>query len=221
MALNYYNLKELPLFAGMTNDELHTIIARYHLGRIEAKKGALIVREGTAADRILLLIDGTMIVQSTSQDGSFTLQEHINAPETLQCERLFGLLDRHTRTFMAATDCFLLSVPKADVVRLMSDFEIFRINYLNIVCTLSQRLSRILWRTRPTRIMPKIVDFVLLHSLKSSGRKELRIKMQDLAFEIGESRLNVSRALKLMEQSGDIELHRQKIVVLALERLLG
>jgi DNA-binding IscR family transcriptional regulator len=44
--------------------------------------------------------------------------------------------------------------------------------------------------------------------------------MEQLALELNDSRLNVSRVLNQLQRDGLVELHRGKIVVPQLERLL-
>jgi biotin operon repressor len=65
----------------------------------------------------------------------------------------------------------------------------------------------------------KIIRLIRKTAYKPSGEKILRTKMEDLALVLGESRLNVSKALNALQQQGMIELRRKEIVIPALERL--
>ena len=107
-----------------------------------------------------------------------------------------------------------------ETLALAENYEIFRLNLLNIICTKSQRLTRYPWRTQPKDIRHKIVRFVETRCLRPAGEKTVRIKMERLADEISESRLNVSRELNAMHAEGVISLKRGEIHINALERLI-
>ena len=129
------------------------------------------------------------------------------------------MTQRYTKTFRAITDCSFIRLEKSEVLRLSTEYMIFRINLLNIICTQSQRSLRIPWRVPAQGIRNKIARFVELHSIRPAGRKEVVVKMEDLARMIGESRLNLSRELNRMHEEGVIDISRGRFVVHALEKL--
>ena len=144
----------------------------------------------------------------------------IQAPEILQPERIFGLTQRYTRTFKSVTDCTFICLEKKETLELACNYEIFRLNLLNIVCTKSQRLARFPWKTQPKDIRQKIKRFVEARCLRPAGEKILRIKMERLGMEINESRLNTSRELNSMAAEGIISLKRGEIHIYALEKTI-
>lgn len=58
-------------------------------------------------------------------------------------------------------------------------------------------------------------------SLRPAGPKTLSIRLTDLGSAIGESRLNVSRSLHVLEAQGLVALARQTIIIHRLEQLLS
>ena len=178
------------------------------------------VSENDACDSLLFLIKGSADAIGRADDNSYSITETVTAPDILQPERIFGLTQRYSRTFKAATDCSFISLGKMETLALAENYEIFRLNLLNIICTKSQRLTRYPWRTQPKDIRHKIVRFVETRCLRPAGEKTVRIKMERLADEISESRLNVSRELNAMHAEGVISLKRGEIHINALERLI-
>ena len=65
----------------------------------------------------------------------------------------------------------------------------------------------------------RIAYFICQHCEYNKGKKILKIKMDDLARIINETRLAVSKTLNKMQEDGWIELHRGEIVVPQLELL--
>ena len=140
-------------------------------------------------------------------------------PCMLQPERLFGLTQRYSRNFRATAMCNLLSIDKRDVISLATSSEVFRLNILNILCTMTQKLQHVSWRIKPQGIRRKIFSFVGNRCVRPAGRKVVNIGMVRLGHEIGESRLNVSRELKAMNDEGLIVQKKNTFLIPALEKL--
>ncbi|MBR1462936.1 MAG: Crp/Fnr family transcriptional regulator [Prevotella sp.] len=220
IGLVFEKLLELPLFQGMSRNDLNDVVAQTRFGFNRLPKGNTVVSDGEACNRLIFLTEGTLSVESRADDGSYSLVEQLNAPNILQPERLFGLTQCFTKTFTTLSPCRFLILDKAEAVRLSDKHQIFRINLLNIISTQSQRIAHQPWRTLPTGIRQKVARFIEMHSMRPAGPKILHIKMQTLANEIAESRLNLSRELNRMHAEGLIILSRGEISVPALERLM-
>ena len=65
----------------------------------------------------------------------------------------------------------------------------------------------------------KILNFLVLRSMKPEGKKILKIKMEDLASLIDETRINVSKVLNDLQEQGLVQLSRKEISIPALEKL--
>ena len=212
-------LLELPLFQGISQDDLSEILGHTRLEFVRCHAGSPIVDEGQRCMSLQFLIKGKMRVITYCDDRSYHVEELCSAPDVIQPECLFGLTQRYTRKCIAADRCDLLVISKSEILKLSKSYEIFRFNLLNIITTQVQRLSRIVWRPYPHTIHDKICRFLGDHCRYPAGRKTIHIKMQTLATSIGESRLNVSRALHEMEEKGLLTLSREQIHITNMERL--
>ena len=212
-------LLELPLMQGMSRSDLNEVVAQTKIGFLKIAKGDDVIVEVAPCTHLYLLVNGSLWVESHSDDRSYSIVEEMAAPNILQPECIFGMTQRYTKTFRAITDCSFIRLEKSEVLRLSTEYMIFRINLLNIICTQSQRSLRIPWRVPAQGIRNKIARFVELHSIRPAGRKEVVVKMEDLAKMIGESRLNLSRELNRMHEEGVIDISRGRFVVHALEKL--
>lgn len=210
----------LPLFQGMTRNDIETVVAHTRLGFSKCAKGKVVVTDGEPCDHLQFLLLGECVATSTADDGGYSIGEIIKSPEVLQPECLFGLHQRYTKTFTATRECSIVGINKNDVARLMSEFDIFRLNLLNIMSTRTQRLTRNLWRKQPETIRQKIFRFIETRCTKPAGHKMLKIKMEVLADHIGESRLNVSRCLNQLEKEGLLTHSRATMDIPALEKLM-
>ena len=163
---------------------------------------------------------GNITVISKAFDNSYRITETLSAPDILQPECLFGFTQRFTKTFVAEGTCQMVKISKREIVKLSDEYQIFRINILNIICTQSQRVSRLQWRTPPKDIRSKIIHFVGSRCIHPAGEKTLYIKMEDLGHLLSESRLNISRELNMMADEKIIDLSRGIIRFHALEHLI-
>jgi CRP-like cAMP-binding protein len=144
--------------------------------------------------------------------------EYLTAPYLIEPYSLFGMNVRYTASYIAHTNIDALEVEKSFVINELLNHEIFRFNYLNMINCRAQTLHSRLLQSIPGTAENKIIYFISLHATFPAGRKRLRIKMDDLAQHLNETRLNISKALNGFEEKGWVELHRKEIVIPAMER---
>lgn len=211
-ALQLYNtLLQLPLFQGLSEAELSDIVDKTRFGFHKATKGDILAEEGKTCDRLCFMLNGSLKITSHAHDHSYTITEEMPSPTVIQPERMFGLSPRYTKTFSATCTCNFLTLDKSEVMALTENFMIFRFNLMNIISAVAQKRSSILWRSTPHDVRDRIARFIELRCAYPAGEKHIKIRMEDLAREISDSRLNVSRALNAMQKEGVITLSRGMI----------
>lgn len=217
----YATLLSQSLFQGMSQSDLEQVVGHTHFDFSNVAALSPIAVEGSRCESLLFITHGTLTSTATSDDHSYILSETLPSPWVIEPERLFGLTPRYARTYTAQSDCRLFAIGKDEVVSLSSRFDIFRINLLNIYTTHAQRVSRQCWRTPPHDIKAKLARFVSDHSQRLTGEKVLDVKMTVLASLLGESRLNLSRALHELSSDGLIAMSRGQVHIPHLEKLLS
>ena len=217
----YERLYGLPLFQGMNNTDLVKLVGHTKLDFHRYPAGHVIIRDGSPCNFLCFLMSGTLRVTTESTDRNYALTEELSAPEIAQPECIFGLNQHFTRTFTAKTNCNCMMLDKTEVMRITAEYEIFRINLLNILSTQTQRLQRHLWHQQPTTLEQRIGRFVEAHCLRPAGPKTLKIKMTRLAEELNDSRLDISHALNNLKAQGLIILHRGYIEIADMKNLLN
>ena len=216
----YEKLLQFPLFQGMSRDDLEIVAGHTRFGFLKVSAGRQVIRTGEACTHLFFLINGSLKVRSFADDYGYHVEEQISAPYIIQLESVFGYNQRYTRDFIAQTDVNFLTLDKEEVVRLSEDFLVFRLNLLNHFATQTQKLIHQQWRRSPQTLRERIVRFFFQHVLYPAGPKTFHILMERLAEEVNDSRLNVSRTLNRMQETGVLELHRGRIEIPQLERLL-
>lgn len=217
----FEQLLKFPLFQGMSRGDLEQIAGHTRLDFIKHPSGKVILHDGEPSTHLYFLLSGTLEMTTVSDDHSYSVTEQLQAPCLLQPESIFGYQQRYTATFSTLAPSSFMLIDKQEVMRLSSQLLVFRINLLNIYATQTQKQNRQHWRRYPASLEERIVRFFVCHCTYPAGPKTLRILMTQLALEVGDSRLDVSRALNRMAAQHLLILHRGRIEIPQLECLLG
>lgn len=215
----YNKLITLPLFIGMSHEELERIIAQTKFDFQKFEAGSIIVKEGQKSGQLLLLVDGEVELSTSADDHGYTVYEEMRAPLALQPQHTLGLNQRYTCTAIALTACSLICINKTETLRLTSDSLIFRLNFLNILSTVLQKKIHQDWRSMPPNLEQRMLRFFLAHCQHPAGHKVFKINMERLAAEVNDSRLHISQLLNQFSSQGLLSLSRGKIVIPAIEKL--
>lgn len=213
-------LSGTPLFTGMSVDELQRVVGKTKIDFIKVEPGHVVVRQGDKCGQLLMLIGGSLACHASTDDSRYAVSETMWAPVVLQLDGMFGLFQQFTHTFTAQTAASLISIDKKEILRLVSTSIVFRLNLINTLSTALQRKQYDDWRQKPADLAGRIALFMRRRCLTPSGPKTFHIKMETLAAELKDSRLNVSRTLNAMQGRGLLRLCRGRIEVPAMQDLI-
>lgn len=206
-------LLQLPLFQGLAQEDFTNILEKVKLHFIRHKAGDVIVHAGEPCDRLVFILRGKVSAVTVSADEIYSFAEHVEAPCVLEPYSLFGMHTVYVSTCTALTECSTVSVSKQFVLTELFRYDIFWINYMNMVSNRAQILRSKLWTLPVGTVEYRIRNFIMAHVEKPSGTKVLKIKMEALAQIVNDTRLNVSRALNSMQERGLVELRRGEVLV--------
>lgn len=208
-------LLSTALFQGMSSSDLHEIVGNTRFDFRKYDTGKLVLKSDGYCTDLVLLLRGTVEVTTTSADHHYTVTENIAGTCLIEPERIFGVYQHYGSEYRTSGECQFLFISKQEVTRLLSTYEIFRINYINYISSALHRRQKQQWSPTPSDLEDRIMHFFVCHSLFAAGDKVFKIKMNDLAHELNDSRLDVSRALNRLQEKGRIVLSRGKIKVLS------
>ena len=215
----YNKLLELPLFIGISNAELADIVGNTKFGFHKLSEGKILVKEDEKCEQLYFLVSGSLRVLSRADNHRYSIEEQLKAPAVIQPEHFFGLIQHHTKTFSAATACSLLSLDKTEVLRLMDESFIFRLNFLNTVSMQAQKGSHYPWRQQPTDIRDQFISFFVSAVLTQAGPKVLDASKWRILDMTASKSDNVSHMLNAMEAESQLTISRGIITIPLLENL--
>jgi len=148
-------LKEIPLFAGLSEQELKLIQDKSDI--IDYKKGEIIYQEGSTPDAFYCVVSGRVLIYTQDRYGTQTILEYLHRGKYFG---IISLLTRepHSVTAKALNDSSLLVIKK-------DDFDFILKNIPSLAIGLSQTLSR---RLKNKDIHQKIIFETTIISVFSS-----------------------------------------------------
>ena len=221
METMFDTLLQLPLFQGLCHEDFTNILEKVKLHFTRHKAGEPLIKSGEVCDQLLFLLKGKLSSVTVSEDETLTVIEYFEAPAVLEPYSMFGMNTRYISTYISHNEeAQMVSISKSFVMGELFKYDIFRLNYMNIISNRAQTCYNRLWTKVPEKLEARIADFILSHIERPSGEKILKIKMEELANAINDTRLGVSKALNGMQEDGLLELHRGEIVIPDIERLV-
>lgn len=209
----YDTLLQLPLFQGLCQEDFTNILDKVKLHFTKHKAGEMLLASGTPCNQLVFLLKGEISTITTSRNETFTFIEHMEAPYVIEPYSLLGMNINYTSSYVARTEVNTITVSKAFVLAHLLKYDIFRLNYMNLISSRAQNLYARLWEETPHTLEEKIASFILVHTEKCQGEKILKVKMDDLAHCLDDTRLNVSKALNSLQERNLLSLHRKEIQI--------
>ncbi|MDR3118016.1 MAG: Crp/Fnr family transcriptional regulator [Mediterranea sp.] len=219
MSTMFDTLLKLPLFQGLSQEDMTYILGQAKLSFIKYKTRELIVKSNTPCTELIFLLKGQIDAQTTPENQLFTYIETINAPYLIEPEALFGMNPHFKASYTAKAEMSVMKVDKMLVLKELLKYDIFRLNYVNSISNRAQSLYSRLWKTPASGTVRKIIHFFLIYAEKPEGEKTIIVKMEDLAKILDDTRLNISKALNDLQNQGLIELGRKVIHIPELGKL--
>lgn len=213
METMFDTLLQLPLFQGLCHEDFTNILEKVKLHFTKHKAGETILASGAPCNQLLFVLKGEISSITASQNEMFTFVEHIEAPCVIEPHALLGMNINYASTYVARTEVHTISINKSFVLTDLLGYEIFRLNYMNIISNRAQNLYARLWEETPQSVEDKIIRFIRIHTEKLQGEKILKVKMDDLAQCLEDTRLNISKALNNLQEQEMLVLHRKEIVI--------
>ena len=209
----YERLLSLPLFQGLSKNDITNIVDKVKFHFIKHSENEVVIKQGDSCEEIFFLLEGELFVETQYDNYDFSVQETITAPCVIEPYSLFGKETYYSSTYLTKSPVNLMGIDKQSMVNKLYTYNVFRLNYLNILSGRMTDLHKALTLCVEDSVEKKIVYFIQRFSTRASGEISLNITMEQIASLLGETRINVSRVLNAWCKAHLIELKRKKIAV--------
>lgn len=215
----FERLLTLPLFQGMTLNDLSEVLAHVRLDFVNYQAGDEIVVQNDPCKNLICVINGSITSTMHDPEGRFSVTEKLAKVSIIEPYNMFGMFQKYSRDYSFDTDGVTLSIERHVFINHVMNNNIVKINMMNIICNRYQQTLKVLSDFSTISVASKVVKFFQTCATEQKGEKKIDIKMVDLANILQETRLRVSMALNMMRDNGLIILQRGSIIIPALEEL--
>ncbi len=199
------NLKEFP-----QSSKIKEKLALY--GQIKQfQEGDIILSENSYIRSIPIVIEGSIKVMQTDEDGREILLYYITSGESCIMSFLGGMHDDKSKVRAVADDkTELLLIPIDKVPLLIREFPEWLDYIFKLYHKRFEELLEVVNAVAFKKMDVRILDLVK-RKCEINQQKEISITHEQLANELGTARVVVSRLLKQMEENKLVKLSRNKI----------
>lgn len=210
-------LKGVGLFKGLSEDQIEVILKEAR--RIELARGAYLFYQGDPAERVHILLSGSIKLAQITLDGQQILMRYIHPGEAFTVLAVLEGIE-YPASAEASTDSKVLAWDRTAVQALVLQFPVIALNILDIVAVHVHEFQDRLRELSTERVERRIAR-ALLRLANQAGRKvsegiliDLHLSRQDLAEMTGTTLYTVSRTLSQWESQGLVRSSREKVVIL-------
>ena len=218
--MDYGQLSKTPLFRGVTEENIAEILRNVPFRIRKFRSGSMISQSGEQVSSLMIVISGVVKGEMVDDAGRVIKIEDIPAPGSLATAFIFGSSNRFPVNVVALSDGEILSIDKADFLKLLMRNGTVLLNFLNMISNRSQFLSEKIKFLSFRTIRGKLAHYVLQKGGSSADDIVLDMNQTELADFFGVARPSVSRALGEMEQMGIISASGKKIRILDRRQLM-
>jgi len=213
-------LATCPLFSGLNEDELETLISGSSCRLRNYSRGDLIAQAGDEVFFLHIMIRGSVKGEMNDFSGKVIKIEDIFPPRPLAPAFLFGNQNRYPVNITASDDVMILSVPRESFLKMMqTNVQVLK-NFVNNVSSRGQFLSNKIKFLSFSSIKGKLAQYLLDLSEKSgSDRFIMPLSQSRLAELFGVARPSIGRAISEMNHDGIIQTDGKQVVLLKKTKL--
>ncbi len=214
-------LSQSPLFIGISAQELEGIFSRISFSIKSFSKGQTIAQRGEEMKNLCIVVEGVVKGEMVDFTGKILKIEEIQASQPLAHAVMFSNANRFPVDVVALTDCKILFISRADVLRMMQSNEIFLTNFLKAVSNRAHFLTNKLWFLSFKTIKEKVAHY-LLTLAKSETRTTIMLPKshQELAEFFGVTRPALARVFAEMKEDGILLINRREVIIVNRKKLI-
>lgn len=140
MATTMYELlMQLPVFQGISNDQLTDIIEKIPFSFSQFEPGQVIIQQGEECSALSFVLSGVVRTKTPTFGHRVQILQEFEGPYTMPFYNLFGAETRHHDTVTAVTRVGIMQLNKSHFLRVLQQNPILLINTMNMLCTNAQK----------------------------------------------------------------------------------
>lgn len=208
------SITDCNLFSSLSENEANDLLREVSAKEAVFDKGDILAHQGEACNRLIILIEGSIMAEMTDPSGKVVKVEDVYAPNPLAILFLFGRNNKFPVQATAREKVKALIIPKQSVLKMLSMNENLLKNYLDISANYASMLSMKLHFMSFRTIRQKLAMYILGLSTDNGKTVKLDRSQTALSEYFGVSRPSLARELRNMHNEGLIVFSRNEIEII-------
>ena len=216
----YRQLMQLPLFQGVSTEQITALVEKLPFHFLKFKGGEQVFAAGDMCTHVKFIVSGKVRLETPFTHLRVMMKQTISTPHVLAAEYLFGRETVYPYTAIADGPCGILQLLKSDYIKMINSDKVFLFNILNYLSSGSQRNISTTVSTKDGSVAERLA--VLMDSLVVTGATDisLQYKQKDLCSMLGTQRTTLISTLDKLQDLEILEYDSNAIRILDLRRLL-
>ena len=207
----YDLMLELPIFQGLSHEQLTTILEKVPFHFKKYKSNEYLIHSGESCDQIVFLLSGRVRVVTPAFRDTIIIAEDYEAPHTISFYNLFGR-DTTTRSSIYAQGAVgVMSLDKENFLRMISSNQLMLINVLNILSSHAQMQHMVLDAIGISDPTQRIGMFMLAYTSQRAKNVIVDAEVRDWCTMLRMERQDFDSAVKILAEAHFIENHEGKL----------
>lgn len=174
MSNMYEMIMDLPLFKGVSKDQVSSFLEKTHINFRNINSGELVVAAGDNVRMITFIISGEVTINHRLDSFDITVEERGGAGTVIGADHLYGMSTHYPCDVVALAKVSVLEFSKEQYLRLLNSDNIYLLNFFNFLSLRAQRPVTALTGLRSMDIRCRIS--LLLSLLTDSDATTVKIK---------------------------------------------
>lgn len=187
---------DMPLFRGGDRAVMESALQRSPGRYATYRKGDFIALQNDVCRSLLLLCEGSVYAQMTSEEGRELTLDTLTAPDTLASAFVFASENRYPVSIIANADCRLWVLGSECLRQILEQDPAVMRNFLTIISDhslfLSRRINEFALQSLSSRVVGYLKDNHVIRNL------------QEAAFILGVARPSLSRIISQLVEQGSV-----------------
>ena len=206
------------LFRGMTEPEIIKALQALEAHEKRYEKGATLLIAGTITERMGLVLEGSVTIESNDAWGNRTIISHVGKGQVFA--ETYALMKNEPMLVdvTASEDCRILFLRSSRIQSLNSSLESWALKYITNLLTISMHKNLILsgrsFHTAPKTIRGRVMAYLNSVSLQRRSREfDIPFDRQQLADYLNLERSALSKELGKMQREGLISCRKNHFII--------
>lgn len=204
----------IPILSQVDQQLLSELIAKRNLYVSSYSKGRTVYNQQEPCDTLDIVISGSLIAYSLSQNGSTTTMFEFTKNSILGANLLFGKDNSYPLNIYCLTDCTMVHIDRSAVLELLHDYN-FVIHYIMSLSQNSLGMNQKITMLTQRKLRENLLEYLRQQSILQQGSTVLLpISKKELADYLGVQRPSLFRELKKLSDENIIKIENRQITLL-------